>query len=75
MTIYKTRQEIANEYGVSRITLFRKLRDRGVKLPKTLLNNYHIQLIYNALGPPQRNLSQDHILEQKTSSNKQDETN
>ena len=56
MTIYKTRQEVADEYGFSRVTLFRKLKACGLKLPRTLLNNSHIQLIYKVLGPPQRNI-------------------
>lgn len=55
MTVYKTRQQIASEYGISRTTLYRRLKKIGLSLPKTLLDSYHLNKIYNSLGFPGNN--------------------
>lgn len=52
MTAFKTRQQIADEYGIDRSTLYRRLKRKGVVLPRTMLNLHLVHLIYQALGKP-----------------------
>ena len=53
MSAFKTRQQIADEYGIDRSTLYRRLKRKGVILPRTMLNLHQVHLIYQALGKPQ----------------------
>lgn len=48
----KTRQQIANEYGVSRRTLYNMLERGGVQLTKGYITPREQQKIYQELGPP-----------------------
>lgn len=51
--MFKTRQQIADEYGISRKTLYRKLKRYGVLLPtQGLLTPEQQQTIYALLGDP-----------------------
>ena len=54
----KTRQEIAQEYGIVRETLYRKLKSEGIVLKRGLVNVEDQERIYKLLGKP-RGLSND----------------
>jgi len=47
----KTRQEVADEYGLSRSTLYRQLKELGVERGKILMP-FHLAQIYRRLGFP-----------------------
>lgn len=49
---YKSRKEIANEYNVSRKTLYRWIKEKGLNLSKGLLSEEEQQLIYQSFGTP-----------------------
>ena len=46
----KTRQEIAQAYGINRRTLSRKLKAAGIKLKKGLVNEEGLKKIQSVLG-------------------------
>ncbi len=48
----KTRQEVADEYGLSRSTLYRQLRELGIEKRGKLLMPSHLAQIYQHLGFP-----------------------
>ncbi len=48
----KTRQEIAEEYGISRKTLLRWLKKEDISLEKGLVKRADLELIYNTFGWP-----------------------
>ncbi len=48
----KTRQEIAQEYGIVRETLYRKLKSAGIVLKRGLVNAEDQERIYKILGKP-----------------------
>ena len=48
----KTRQEVADEYGVSRSTFYRLLRDLGIETNGKLLMPAHLAKIYRHIGFP-----------------------
>jgi abortive infection bacteriophage resistance protein len=48
----KTRQEIAEEYGIDRKTLYRWLRKLNIDLPKGLIFPNFQDVIYKELGRP-----------------------
>ena len=48
----KTRQEIAQEYGISRKTLYRKLVAVGIELDRGLITVAGQEKIYGVLGKP-----------------------
>lgn len=48
----KTRQQIAEEYGVSSKTLSRWLKNEGVKLPSGLIKPKWQKIIYQRFGIP-----------------------
>jgi hypothetical protein len=48
----KTRQEIAEEYGIDRKTLYRWLRRLNIELPKGLIFPSFQKVIYEELGTP-----------------------
>ena len=51
--MFKTRQQIADEYGINRKTLYRKLKKYGIALPSQgLLTPEQQQAIYARLGTP-----------------------
>lgn len=52
MTHYKSRDEMAQEYGLHRTTFNRKLKDAGIVLPSGLISPKHQEIIYNSLGMP-----------------------
>lgn len=55
MAHFKTRQEMANEYGVCVKTFIKKLADVGIFLPERELISLDLQdLIYEKLGNPVR---------------------
>ena len=54
----KTRQEIAQEYGIVRETLYRKLKSEGIVLKRGLVNVEDQERIYKLLGKP-RGLKND----------------
>lgn len=49
----KTRQEIAEEYGISRRTLQRWLKKQNINLPNGLLTPKEQEVIYQLFGTPQ----------------------
>ena len=49
----KTRQEIANEYGVDRKTLYRWLKRENIEISKGLVTPKEQKLIYDRLGKPE----------------------
>lgn len=51
----KTRQEIADEYGISRRTLLRWLKKQNIHLPNGLVTPKVQELIYQHFGYPQQN--------------------
>jgi len=51
-TRFKTREEIANEYGISTKTLRRKLNKAGVAFSKGLLSIKEQNIIYDLFGKP-----------------------
>jgi len=59
----KTRQEIAQEYGIVRETLYRKLKSAGIVLKRGLMNVEDQEKIYKLLGKPRglRNDNRDRI--------------
>jgi len=50
----KTRQQIAESYGVSRKTSYNWLKRAGIKLGNGLVTPREQQLIYEAFGLPER---------------------
>ena len=52
LVTFKTRQEIAAEYGVHRRTLLRWLKRAKIELPKGLVCPRHQFIIYTAFGFP-----------------------
>ena len=50
----KTRQEIANEYGIHRNTFRTWLKTAGIKLSKQLITPKEQALIYSYFGQPSR---------------------
>jgi len=48
----KTRQEIAQKYGIVRETLYRKLKLAGIVLKRGLVNVEDQERIYKLLGKP-----------------------
>lgn len=49
----KTRQEIAEEYGISRRTFQRWLKKQNIELPNGLVTPKEQELIYQNFGNPQ----------------------
>jgi hypothetical protein len=48
---FKTRPQLADEFAISTKTLYRRLREKGVKLPrKEYLSQEDCQPVYSALG-------------------------
>jgi DNA invertase Pin-like site-specific DNA recombinase len=52
MNCSKTRQQIADEYGIHRVTLNRWLRRYNIILPSGLITPLNQVLIYQKLGHP-----------------------
>lgn len=50
----KTRQEIAEEYGISRRTFQRWLKKQNIELPAGLLTPREQEIIYQNFGYPHR---------------------
>ncbi|WP_192348904.1 hypothetical protein [Algoriphagus sp. Y33] len=48
----KTRQQIANEYGISAKTLSRWIKNRNLPIDNGLLTPIEQKIIYEALGLP-----------------------
>lgn len=48
----KTREQLAEEYGISRKTLYSWLKNAGIKLKKRLLTPKEQETIYNTFGNP-----------------------
>jgi hypothetical protein len=48
----KTRQELAIEFGVSRVTLYRILKRKGIELPSGLITPADVLRVYASLGTP-----------------------
>ncbi|MBX2926595.1 MAG: hypothetical protein KF852_02065 [Saprospiraceae bacterium] len=48
----KTRQEVADEYGLSRSTLYRQLKEWDIAATRRLLLPCHLAHIYRHLGFP-----------------------
>jgi DNA invertase Pin-like site-specific DNA recombinase len=48
----KTRKQIAEEYGISRKTLYRWLNKAGIVLAPGLVKHEDLKRIYEVLGPP-----------------------
>ena len=49
----KTRQEIANEYGIDRKTLYRWLKRENINISKGLVTPKEQKEIYEKLGKPE----------------------
>lgn len=52
----KTRQQIADEYGISRKTLYSWLKKAEIKLKNSLITPKELQEIYNEFGLPNQKL-------------------
>lgn len=50
----KTRQQIANLYGVDRKTLYRWLKNAGIKLSNGLVTPKEQEMIFETFGYPQK---------------------
>jgi DNA invertase Pin-like site-specific DNA recombinase len=50
----KTQQQIAEEYGIHRNTLQRRLRKEGIELPNGVILPTDVKKIYDALGWPEK---------------------
>lgn len=50
----KSRQEVADEYGIGVKTLNRWFKKANIKITRGLLDPYHLQIIYNTFGVPKR---------------------
>jgi len=50
----KTKQEIANEYGIHRNTFYNWLKKAGIKLSKQLITPKEQILIYEEFGQPSK---------------------
>lgn len=48
----KTRQEIAQEYGIDRKTFYRWMKKAGLPITKGLLCPSEMEVIYNTFGKP-----------------------
>lgn len=48
----KSRQELADRYGICRRTFNKWLREEGLSLPKGLITPKDQELIYSKLGTP-----------------------
>jgi hypothetical protein len=48
----KTRQQVAQEYGISRKTLSRWLIRANIKLPSGLIKPCYLRIIYKNFGAP-----------------------
>ena len=57
---FKTRQEIAQAYGIDRKILYRKLKSRGIALSRGLITIQELEKIYTVLGRPNQVLSQQY---------------
>ena len=55
---FKSRKEIANEYGVDRKTLYRWIKKANIELPKRYLSPKEQEFLYNKLGYPKKNNDQ-----------------
>ena len=53
MDYLKTRKQLAQEYGISRSTLYRRLKEAGIEMPRGMLNPLYQCQIYQVLGYPQ----------------------
>ena len=51
----KTHQQLADEYGIHRTTLRRRLRKAGLNLPRGLISPKHQKEVYALFGPPPNN--------------------
>jgi hypothetical protein len=49
---FKTRTELAHEYGIDRKTFIRTLSREGILLPKGIVTSTWVKIIYETLGPP-----------------------
>lgn len=54
MEVAKTRQQIADEYGISRKTLSRWLKKAGIVLEGYLISPKEQALIYETFGDPRK---------------------
>ncbi len=62
MKIIKTRQMIAQEYGISTKTLNRRLQKAGLNFPTKLITPLQLEQLYDKLGfPPSMPLSERRI--------------
>ena len=48
----KTHQQLADEYGIHRTTLRRRLKRAGLNLPRGLISPKHQKEVYTLFGPP-----------------------
>lgn len=48
----KTRQEMADEYGIGRKTFYRWMKRAGIQVTNGLLYPLEIEVIYNTFGNP-----------------------
>lgn len=49
---YKTRKQIASEYGITRKTLYNWLKKEEIKLEHTLISPEEQEMIYEIFGNP-----------------------
>jgi len=51
---FKSRQELAKEYGVDRKTLAKLLKRQRIELPSGLLSPDWVEKVYEVLGDPKK---------------------
>ena len=54
----KTRQEVANEFGISVRTLYRWIEKAKIELPGGLIDPTHLTIIYQRFGYPEKRKKQ-----------------
>ncbi len=55
MSEFKTRQQIADEYGIDRKTFDKKLVIHNIELPPGNISPHNQDTIYERFGPPKNN--------------------
>ena len=53
---FKSRQELAKEYGVDRKTFAKRLKRQQIELPGGLLSPDWVEKVYEILGDPKKDL-------------------
>jgi hypothetical protein len=50
----KTHAEVGSEYGNDTKALYYQIKKAGLEIPRTLISPYHLTIIFNTFGTPER---------------------